>query len=237
MPPRGWPQAPEWVFRPTLCRMDESASRARVLHLDEVQPIEVAGGLYKPLRRLLGVRAFGINAYSAREPGDQLIERHDESGGGSGRQEEAYIIVSGRATFTVGDEEIDAPAGTIVFIPDPAAERSAVAAVPDTTAIVVGGPAGRPLPVSPFEYWFVAEPAYRAGDYRTAIEIASEGLAQWPDHPSLHYQLACFNALAGETDEALEHLNRALGGDPRVSEWARTDSDLDSLRDDPRFPG
>src|SRR5262245_37253058 len=120
---------------------------ARVVRIDEVEPVAVAGGLYHPLRRALGVRAFGINAYSAREAGDQLIETHDETGSGSGGQEEAYLVVSGRATFTVGDEEIDAPAGTIVFLPDVAEKRGAVAAEPDTVAIVVGGPTDRPLPV------------------------------------------------------------------------------------------
>ena len=38
--------------------------------------------------------------------------------------------------------------------------------------LVVGGPADAPLPTSPFEYWFAAEPAYKAGDYDRAVEIA-----------------------------------------------------------------
>lgn len=215
--------------------MEPSLDSARIARLDEVEPIHVAGGLYQPLRRLLGVRAFGINAYTARAAGDQLIERHDETGAGSGHHEEAYIVVSGQARFTVGEQEIEAPTGTIVFVPDIAATRSAVAVVPDTTAIVVGGPADRPLPVSPFEYWFLAEEPYRRGDYRTAIEIASEGLEQWPDHPVIHYQLACYRALAGDREQALDHLERAVADDARAREWAATDSDLEPLRGDPRF--
>jgi tetratricopeptide (TPR) repeat protein len=208
---------------------------ARVARLSEIDPVEVAGGLFVPIRRTLGVPAFGINAYTARSAGDQLIERHDETGSGSGRQEELYVVVSGHATFTVGDEEIDAPTGTMVFLPSVEAVRSAVAIAPDTTAIVVGGPADRPLPVSPFEYWFAAEQPYAAGDYPRAIEILSEALAEWPDHPTVHYQLACYQALAGERDEALEHFERACAGDARVKEWARDDTDLDVLRSDPRF--
>jgi tetratricopeptide (TPR) repeat protein len=215
--------------------MDSSIDSVRVAHLDDVEPIQVAGGLYRPLRRALGVRAFGINAYTAREPGDQLIEPHDEMGSGSGHHEEAYIVVSGHALFTVAATEVDAPVGTTVFVPDVAAKRSAVAVAADTTAIVVGGPADRPLPISPFEYWFVAEEPYRRGDYRRAIEIASEGLAQWPDHPTLHYQLACYHALAGDSEAALAHFERAASCDVRVREWAAGDSDLDSIRDDPRF--
>jgi hypothetical protein len=41
-------------------------------------------------------------------------------------------------------------------------------------------------------------------------------------------------ALLEEKDPALEHLAEAVTN-PRVREWAAADSDLDSLRDDPRF--
>jgi tetratricopeptide (TPR) repeat protein len=215
--------------------MEQSMASAHAVRLDELEPISVAGGLYLPLRRLLGVRAFGINAYTARAAGDQLIEPHDETGVGSGHQEEAYIVVSGHATFTVADREIDAPVGTIVFVSDLAATRSAVAASPDTTVIVVGGPADRPLPVSPFEYWFVAEAPYRAGDYRRAIEIVAEALTEWPDHPLIHYQLACYHALAGDRDEALDHLEHAAAADARVKKWADTDTDFEPIRNEARF--
>jgi tetratricopeptide (TPR) repeat protein len=215
--------------------MPKHVGSARVARLDEIEPVPVAGGLFRPVRRELGVRAFGINAYSARQPGDQLIESHDETGSGSGGQEEAYVVVSGHARFTVSGQEVDAPSGTIVFVPDVTTKRSAVAVDAGTTALVVGGPADRPLPVSPFEYWFVAEGPYREGDYRSAIEIAAEGFEQWPEHPTIHFQLACYHALEGDTDAALEHLAKACAGDPRAKEWARTDHDFDAIRDDPRF--
>lgn len=215
--------------------MSENVGSAHVVRLDEIDPIPVAGGLYLPLRRLLGVRSFGINAYSARNPGDQLIEEHDETGIGSGHQEEAYIVVSGHARFTLGSEQIEARTGTIVFVPELATTRAAVAVAPDTTVVVVGGPADRPLRPSPFEYWFVAEVPYRRGDYQAAIEIAAQGLQDWPDHPALHYQLACYHALGGNTSDAFNHLERATAGDSRAREWAAQDTDLDTLRDDPRF--
>jgi tetratricopeptide (TPR) repeat protein len=209
----------------------------RVAHLDDLERIEAAGGLYRPIRRRLGVRAFGINAYTAVKAGDQVIERHDEvSGGGPGRQEELYMVLAGHAEFTVAGERVDAPAGTLVFIPDPTAERSAVARDDETTVVVVGGPADAPIPTSPFEYWFAAEPAYRAGDYDRAAEIASEGLAEWPKHGTLHYQLACYHALAGRRDQALAHLATAVENEPRAPKWAAADSDLDSIRDAPGFP-
>jgi tetratricopeptide (TPR) repeat protein len=215
--------------------MQHHVGSVRVARLHEIAPIAVAGGLFHPVRRTLGVRAFGINAYTARAAGDQLIEEHDETGVGSGRQEELYFVVAGRARFTVDGEGVDAPAGTLVFVPDVSARRSAVAVEADTTALVVGGPAERPLPVSPFEYYFAAEAPYAAGDYARAIEIASEGLEQWPDHPVIHYQLACYHALASNRDDALDHLERAVATDPRMKELARTDRDFDAVRDEPRF--
>jgi tetratricopeptide (TPR) repeat protein len=209
----------------------------RVSRLDDLERIEAAGVLYRPIRRPMGVRAFGINAYTAARAGDEVIERHDEvSGGGAGRQEEVYLVLAGHAEFTVAGETVDAPAGTLVFIPDLTAERRAVAKADETTVVVVGGPADSPIPTSPFEYWFAAEPAYKAGDYDRAAEIASEGLAEWPQHGTLHYQLACYRALAGRREQALEHLATAVQNEPRAAEWAAGDSDLDSIRDAPGFP-
>ncbi|HEX5248080.1 MAG TPA: tetratricopeptide repeat protein [Gaiellales bacterium] len=209
----------------------------RVAHLDDLDRIEVAGGQYRPIRRRLGVRAFGINAYTADKAGDQVVEQHTEgAGGGSGRQEELYMVVAGHAEFTVAGETVDAPAGTMVFVPDVNARRGAVATADATTVLVVGGPADSPIPTSPFEYWFAAEAPYNAGDYDGAIEVASEGLSEWPESGQLNYQLACFQALAGRRDKALEHLAIAAANDPRVAEWAADDSDLDSIRDDPAFP-
>lgn len=207
----------------------------RVAHLDELDRIAVAGGEYRPIRRRLGVRAFGINAYTAAKAGDQVVEHHHE-GTGSGRQEELYLVFCGHAEFTVGDETIDAPAGTMVFVPDVTAERGAVATADGTTVLVVGGPADSPIPTSPFEYWFAAEAPYNAGDYDRAVEIASEGLAEWPDSGQLHYQLACFHALAGRPEQALEHLAIAVANDPRAAGWAQDDADFDSIRADPAFP-
>jgi hypothetical protein len=208
----------------------------RVVHMDELEQIEAAGVVYMPIRRRLGVRAFGINAYTAANAGDQVIERHNESGAGAGAHEELYLVTSGRAEFTVAGEAVDAPAGTLVFVPDLESERAAVAREPGTTVLVIGGPAVAPLPTSPFEYWFAAEPAYRSGEYDAAIAIVSEGLREWPDHPVINYQLACYHALAGRPAEALTHLATAVAGEPRAAGWAAGDADLDSIRDDPAFP-
>ena len=210
--------------------------KAKVLRFDDVERIAVAGVNWLPVRRALGATGFGVAAFTATEPGEHLIEPHDETAGGAGGHEELYVVLSGRARFALGDEELDAEAGTLVLVPV-GVHRSATADEPNTVILAVGGVPGAALPPSPFEYWFLAQPAYEAGDYERAIEIASEGLAHHPEHPSLRYQLACYCSLAGRADEALEHLTVAFSGsDPRVREWAAGDSDLDPIRSRPDYP-
>lgn len=209
--------------------------KARVTKIEEAAAIPAAGGLYQPLRRTLDIRSFGLNAYFAPKAGDQLIEPHDETGSGSGEHAEAYVVITGGARFVVDGEEIDAPAGTVVFVPDTSAKREATATEDRTSAIVIGGPADRELPVSPFEFWFVAEGPYREGDYERAIEIVASGLEHWPEHPVMLYQLACYASLAGDRERALDFFERACAASPDAKKWQADDSDLDAIRDDPRF--
>jgi tetratricopeptide (TPR) repeat protein len=190
-----------------------------------------------PVRIPLGIDAFGVNAYGAREAGGRLIEEHDELGAGAGRHEELYVVLTGRAGFTVAGEEVDAPAGTLVFVRDPATRRAAVAREPDTTVLVVGGTAGKAFEPSPWEAWLEALPLYTAKDFAGAADVMARALERHPDNPNILYNLACCEALAGRADDALGHLSRAAELDARLREWARDDSDLDSIRGDPRFPG
>jgi tetratricopeptide (TPR) repeat protein len=125
----------------------------------------------------------------------------------------------------------------VVFVAETAAVRSAVATEPHTTVVVVGGPADRPLPVSPFEFWFRADAPYQRGDYREAIEIVAESLEQWPDHPIIHYQLACYYALANDREQALDHLTRAIAEDESLRQQAIIDSDFASLNGSTAFIG
>ena len=76
-------------------------------------------------------------------------------------------------------------------------------------------------------------PLYQAGDYEGAAALLREAVEREPD-PGTYYNLACMEALAGNTDEAFEALTH-VAGEPRLRELAADDSDLESLRDDPRF--
>jgi tetratricopeptide (TPR) repeat protein len=189
-----------------------------------------------PIRIPLGIASFGVNAYAAREPEGQVIEEHDELGAGAGHHEELYLVASGHAVFTLDGEGVDAPLGTLVHVRDPAVRRRADARAPDTTVVVVGGIPGRPFEPSPWESWLEALPHYGAKDYERAVEVLSRALEAHPDNPNVLYNLACVEALSGARPAALEHLRRAVELDPRAKEWARSDSDLESLRDEPDFP-
>jgi tetratricopeptide (TPR) repeat protein len=191
----------------------------------------VAGTLYRPIRKPLGVSAFGVNAWTGEKAGDLVIEPHDETNPGSGKHEELYVVLSGHAEFELAGQTIDAPIGTVVLA-QPDEHRSAKALADDTSILVVGGKPGAAGPPSPFEYYFLAAPAYEAGEFGRAYAVAAEGLEAHPENPSLHFNLACFAAMAGQREDALRHAERAFELDPKTREWAAKDSDLDSVRDE-----
>jgi hypothetical protein len=209
---------------------------ANVVRIADVGPITVVGGAlqWHPLRKRLDVHAFGINAYTGAAVGDEVVESHDESELG---HEEIYVVLTGRATFTVNGEERDVPAGSLVHLPDPTLRRHAVAAEPATTVLAIGGKPGEAFRPSAWEHYFEAGAAQAAGDAEGAYKIAAAGLVEHPDHPALLFNIACYAALAGHPDDAIAMLRRALDVAPgRVQEWAADDTDLDSLRDRPDWP-
>jgi len=176
----------------------------KTLRLDDVEGIPVFGTLvWKPVRKTLGVTAFGINAYVAAEAGDEVVEEHDETALG---HEEIYAVIAGRATFTVDGETVDAPVGTLVYLDDPKQKRHAVATEAGTTVLAIGGVPGT-HEISPWEYFFPALPAIEAHDYDTARTILEDGLGVL-DHSALHYHLARVEALAGNTNRARAELAR-----------------------------
>jgi tetratricopeptide (TPR) repeat protein len=204
------------------------------VRLDEVEPITVADGLqWRPLRRTLGVEAFGINAYVAPKAGDDVVEKHSEA---NLRHQEVYVVLSGRATFTLGEESLDAPAGTVVFISDPDVQRHARAEEPGTAVLAVGGKPGEPYSPSAWEWYFYAERFRPSEDWDGAIAFLEEGAEHYPDHAGMLYALGCFEALAGRADDALAHVSRAIELHPGFADWAQKDDDLASIRDLPGFP-
>ena len=170
-------------------------AHARLVDLDRVP---LGDGIeWRPLRRRFGITGFSANAYSGREVGDHVIEPHDEASPAPAATRSCTSCSAGRPTSPSARSRSRRRPARFVFVP-PGVRREAVAAAPGTTVVVVGGRPGDALPVSPFEHWYAAQPAYDAGDYATATAIASVGLQDHPQHGSLHYQLACYAALAGD---------------------------------------
>jgi hypothetical protein len=183
-----------------------------------------------PLRELLGVRAFGVNAWSVENAGDPVIPAHDERQTG---HEELYVVVRGHATFRVAGEEIDAPPGTIVFVRDPSAERGAVATSAETIVLSAGAEPGTVFSPSPWEWNARAMQTYQTGDYERALAGFEAGHELFPDDPTLLYNMACMEALLGRRDDSIAHLRAAFELGAQSDPLA--DEDLASLRDDSEF--
>jgi hypothetical protein len=209
-------------------------SAYEVAHLDDLArfPVDEEGLVWRPVRRRLGIQAFGTNAYTAEKAGDRVVEEHREAQNG---HEELYFVVSGRATFTLEDEEHDVPAGTFVFC-RPGTKRGAVAAEAGTTVLAMGARPGVPHEVSGWEGLFVAFGHLRSGDEAKGREAMEAAVAERPEAWQGHFNAACFESLTGNKDAAIAYLRRAIELDPQAREAARTDEDFDSIRDDPEFP-
>src|SRR5262245_45616292 len=122
---------------------------------------DVADGDFHLIRRHFDIRAFGVNGITGNA-GDELVEPHherdDESNLTDGH-EELFAVMSGQAVFTVDGEEVDAPAGTLVFVRDPDLIRSARAIADGTAILAIGGRPGVPFEISRWERaWFPLQP-------------------------------------------------------------------------------
>jgi mannose-6-phosphate isomerase-like protein (cupin superfamily) len=206
-----------------------------VTRLGEIPTHVLPGGARRSgVREHLDVRSFGINAYSGDE-GQPIIAEHTETQPLAGRHQELYYVLSGRATFTVDGEEVDAPAGTIVFTGDPGTPRAAFAREDGTTVLAVGAPAGEPYTVGRWEPMACFFDFYTRGDYEGGIAFLEECLRRDPGYAGVLYNLACCESLAGRAHDAVEHLRAALEAEPELHESARGDEDFAPLRGDPRF--
>lgn len=214
-----------------------STQTVRTASLEEVETFTTPGNPdWHRVRSHFGIEAFGINAWTAPEAGQRLIGEHDELGVGAGGHQELYLVTRGRARFTVDGDEIEVPAGTFVFVDDPASKRGAVAEEEGTTVVAVGGKPGEAFTVSPWERNSAALRFWETKEWDKAIESLSRLHEEEPDSAGVLYNLACAESLDGRTADALEHLARAIELHADFAEAAQTDADFDPIRDDPRFP-
>jgi quercetin dioxygenase-like cupin family protein len=203
-----------------------------VVHIDELEELPINNGefVWRPVRRRFGITAFGTNAYTA-DAGQRVVEEHAEQD----NHQEMYVVIRGRATFTLDGEEVDAPAGTIVYA-HPNTRRGAVAAEDGTAVLAVGAKPGVVFEPSLWEEIFAANAYADKGELDKGRKLIADLLAEHPDSWQGYYNAACLEARAGDKEQAFGHLERAVSLEPeKVREFAANDSDFDSIRDDPRF--
>jgi thioredoxin-like negative regulator of GroEL len=89
----------------------------------------------------------------------------------------------------------------------------------------------------PWDEFHIAFSKLRAGEAPHDARAIVEGvLERTPGTWQGEYNAACFEAVAGDADAAFAHLRTALERNrDGVARYARDDTDLASLRDDPRW--
>ena len=189
-----------------------------VVRLDGVEAIPWRGTelVWRPVRTALGTRIVGMSAYTAERVGQEVVEDHIESRDGRGH-DEVYIVLRGRATFSLDGEVVDAPAGTFVSV-KPDVRRQAVAAEPDTAVLALGGP-------STFEPagsdWIErARPHMRDRPVR-ARAVLEELRAERPDSPGLLFGEALLHASQGDELAARDSLRAAIERAPGLRAHAQ----------------
>ena len=205
-----------------------------VAHVDELDVMPVNNGefVWRPVRRRFGITAFGTNAYSAEKAGQRVLEEHHERDG----HEEMYVVLRGRATFTLGDDEVDAGPGTLVFV-RPGTRRGAIAAEDATFILAVGAKPGVVFEPSLWEDVFAAYSYAEQGDLERGRTLVQEAIERAPDAWQGYYNSACIEARFGDADAAIAQLQRSVELDAvATKKAAASDSDLDSIRSRPDYP-
>jgi quercetin dioxygenase-like cupin family protein len=203
----------------------------KVARLEEIGELEDEGRQpLRPVRHHFGITAFGITAWTGQAAGDRVINEHEEEDG----DEELYFVAQGRAAFELDGQRVDAPAGTFVFV-WPNVKRTAFAEEPGTTILAVGATPGKAYEPVGWELWAPVRGIYEAGDHETAVERLRDVMEGDGQYPLLLYNLACLESLTGRPNEALEHLRQAIAKSEQFRDYAKQDSDLDAIRDEPAF--
>ena len=84
--------------------------------------------------------------------------------------------------------------------------------------------------------WYLSGSALmRLGQPDQALERVQRALAIDPEDPGVLYNVACAYALAGLSEKALDYLDKSIHNGLAHRDWLDSDSDLDSIRDEPRF--
>ena len=201
----------------------------KAVSLDEIEAVPWRGTelVWRPVRGALGTRIVGMGGFTADRAGQVVIEGHTESEDGLGH-EEVYLVLRGRARFTLDGEGLEAPAGTFIVVDDPTVFRSAVATEPGTAVLALGGP---PVFTPSDSEWIERARPYLRSDPERAIEILEDLRAVKPEGP-VAAVAAAFLALArGDDPGARDTLAALLAQRPDLRPVLADDADLEPLLD------
>jgi hypothetical protein len=203
-------------------------SDPQVFSLFDAEAVEVGADPLRwvPVRRSLGIGAFGVNAYRAGS-GEAVIEDHVESPG----QEELYVVLRGRVEFSVGDKRFRLAAGEAIFVAQPQTRRSGVALQAETAVLAIGGWREQPYHSLPWEPIYLSDRAFRGREWAESVRILEREAGEHRGNPFIRYRLACCLAQLGESDAALVELRAAVEARPEMRERAADDPLLRPVRD------
>jgi tetratricopeptide (TPR) repeat protein len=205
----------------------------KVVKLEEIEEISDGRVPWRPIRHHFRINSFGVNAFTGANAGDRIINEHDEADEHD-RQEELYLVHSGRARFELDGEQVDAPTGTLVYA-EPGVKRTAFAEEPGTTLIALGGVPGKAYEAGGWEVWMPFQKLYVEGKYDEAADRARPAVEANPEYAGPLYNLACVESLAGRKDDAIKHLRMSLERSDQFRSMAAEDSDFDPIREEPAF--
>jgi tetratricopeptide (TPR) repeat protein len=195
----------------------------RVMAFDELPESDH----WRPIRHALGIEAFGVNGWRNDADGILSIE-HDEVLTG---HEELFLVLTGHALFVVDGREIDAPAGTLVHVPDPASRRQARAVVDGTRLLAFGAEPGVPFERSGWEYTAEISEHFDIGDYAAALDLARRILLDHPADWTILYWAGRSAAELGLHEEALDYVRRASELEPTVLDYVGRHEAFAPIRD------
>ena len=213
---------------------DQQAGGYAITSVDALERVDLGHSIWRPVRRPLELTGVAVNAYSANAAGDGVIEPHDDTSAGAGAHEELY---SSSPAGGVQDRRRDR--WTLRGHHDPGSMSASTARRRDRRSDHGAGRrrAARAPPCRPRRSSTGSRPSrHVTRRLRRGDPDRLRGPRHYPEHPTLRYQLACYEALAGPPTRRPRPLRDRGAGRTRMIEWAADDADLDSIREDPRFP-
>jgi len=90
-------------------------------------------------------------------------------------------------------------------------------------------------PDDPRATYLLSDALVSAGEHEEGLRQAERAVSLDPDDPYTIYGLSCIYSRLEKVDQGIEALQRAVAGGFGHKAWIANDSDLDALREDPRF--